>query len=262
MYLEQLFPPGPRLDVDEMLAGLDPVQLAPPDRPYVIATLISSVDGRATLGGTSAGLGDAADRAIFRGLRGVVDAILVGTGTLRDEKYGRAGRSKALRRVRAARGLAEEPTIMIVSRSLELPVDVPLLADRASRVRLYSSNPDPVPAMGAQVEVTRLHPPRTGLDEVLRIARLEHGIRAIDCEGGPTLLASLLALDLVDELFITSAPVWAGGAELPLAGPWHGEEPLALELVGAYRRASRLYLRYARCREGSAAQRTPREAGP
>jgi riboflavin biosynthesis pyrimidine reductase len=247
VYLERLYPHGPRLEVDEMLADLDPVALAPADRPYVVATLISSVDGRATLNGTSAKLGDAADRAIFRGLRGVVDAILVGTGTLRAEKYGRAGRSKALRRERAARGLAEEPTIMIVSRSLALPTDIPLLTDRASQVRLYTSSADPVPAMGAHVEVTRLRPPRTDLDEVLRIARSEHDIRAIDCEGGPTLLARLLDLDLVDELFITSAPFLAGEVELPLVGPWHRKGPVALELIAAYRRSSRLYLRYARC---------------
>ncbi|HEY7961626.1 MAG TPA: dihydrofolate reductase family protein [Solirubrobacteraceae bacterium] len=247
MYLERLVPPGPRIDVEEMLGALDPVRSAPAERPHVLASLISSVDGRATLGGTSAGLGDAADRAIFRGLRGAVDAILVGTGTLRDERYGRAGRSRALRGIRTARGLPEEPTIMIVSRSLDLPVDIPLLADPASRVRLYTTSVAPVPAMGAQVEVTRLAP-RADLDEVLRIARAEHGIRAIDCEGGPTLLARLLALDVVDELFLTYAPFWAGAGELALAGPRQGGGPLALELRAVYRRASRLYLRYARTR--------------
>ncbi len=248
MYLERLVPPGPRVEVEEMLAGVDPVACAPAQRPYVIATLIASVDGRGTLGGTSARLGDAADRAIFRGLRGVVDAILVGTGTLRDEQYGRAGRSTALRRIRAQRGLAEEPTIMVVSRSLKLPVEIPLLTDRASRVRLYTPSVEPVPAMGAQVQVTRL-PGDAYLDQVLKIARLEHGIRAVDCEGGPTLVARLLELDLVDELFITRAPFWAGQDERPLVGQWKTEQPLALQLVAAYRRGSRLYLRYARNRE-------------
>ena len=248
MYLERLFPPGPRIEVEETLAAVNPVACAPARRPYVIATLIASADGRGTLGGTSARLGDAADRAIFRGLRGVVDAILVGTGTLREEKYGRAGRSTALRRIRAERGLAEEPTIMVVSRSLELPVEIPLLADKASDVRLYTSSAEPVPAMGAQVQVTRL-PAEADLDRVLQVARLEHGIRAVDCEGGPRLVARLLELDLVDELFVTHAPFWAGQYERALVAPWKSEQPLQLQLVAAYRRESRLYLRYARIRE-------------
>lgn len=234
--------------VDEMLASLDFVSRAHTDRPYVIGTLIASVDGRATLNGVSAGLGDPADRAIFRGLRGTVDAIMVGTGTLRAEKYGRAGRSKALRRVRAERGLAEEPTIMVVSRSLDLPVDIPLLEDKKSQVRLYTPSDAPIPKIGAQLDVTRLGPADEGLDAVLRTARRDHGIRAIDCEGGPTLFAALAALDVVDEIFLTVAPIWAGDHEVYLSNNRPTVPALGLDLVAGYRRESRLYLRYARNR--------------
>jgi riboflavin biosynthesis pyrimidine reductase len=212
----------------------------------VIASVVSSLDGRGTLGGTTARLSDVADRAIFRGLRGTVDALMVGTGTLREERYGRAGRSGALRRERAARGLAEEPTIMVVSRSLAVPVHVPLFVDPASRVRLYTSSGGEPPAMGASIEVTRLPARGFSLSKVLEVARAEHGIRTIDCEGGPTLLAALLAEDLVDELFVTLAPLWAGPEELPLVGPWRGVGQVDLRLVSAHRYESRLFLRYAR----------------
>ncbi len=245
VYLERFHPSPGTVSVQEMLASVEPVKDAPADRPYVFGTFVTSVDGRATLGGKSGGLGDPADRAIFRGLRGTADAIMVGTGTLRAERYGRAGRSKELREARAERGLAEEPTIMIVSRSLELPAGIPLLEDEKSRVRLYTSSDAPIPPIGAQLEVTRLGA-EGGLEQVLRTARHEHGIRAIDCEGGPTLFGALVALDAIDELFLTVAPMWAGNREVGLST----DRPLVpsreLELVAGYQSESRLYLRYAR----------------
>jgi riboflavin biosynthesis pyrimidine reductase len=247
MHLERFYPSAGKVTVDEMLASLDPVSQAHADRPYVTGTFITSVDGRATLGGKSGGLGDDADRAIFRGLRGTADAILVGTGTLRAEKYGRAGRSEALRQARAERGLPEEPTIMIVSRSMNLPTDIPLMEDKESRVRLYTPSDAPAPRIGAQLEVTRLGADG-GLDAVLRTARREHGIRAIDCEGGPTLFGALVAIDAVDELFLTVAPIWTGSGEVQLSTDGPVVPSRGLELVAGYRHGSRLYLRYARNR--------------
>lgn len=225
---------------------LHPVDKAYRARPYVIASLISTANGRGTLDGTSGRLGDDADRAIFRGLRGVVDAILVGTGTLRDEQYGRAGRSVALRKIRADRGLAEEPTIMIVSRSLALPVQVPLLADPASIVRLFTWTTDPAPAMGAQVDLCRLGPEYGGLTEVLRVARHTHGIRAIVCEGGPTLFGALVAEDLIDELFLTLSPLYVRDTEHALVTGSPLNNPLPMRLLTVLRRRDRIFLRYAR----------------
>ncbi len=250
MRIERFHPSAETVTVEQMLASLHPVDRAHADRPYVIGTFVTSVDGRATLDGRSGGLGDEADREIFRGLRATVDAILVGTGTLRTEKYGRAGRSQELRAERARRGLEQEPTIMILSRSLDLPTDIPLLQDEQSRVRLYTPSDAPAPRVGAQMEVTRLGggegEGEGELAAALRIARQEHGIRAIDCEGGPTLFGALLALDAVDELFLTLAPTWAGSREQPLSA----ERPIVptrnLELVAGYQHDSRLYLRYAR----------------
>src|SRR4051794_41499044 len=56
-------------------------------RPGVAAVMIASADGRAAVGGSSAPLGHPVDSALLRELRTAVDAILVGTGTLRAERY-------------------------------------------------------------------------------------------------------------------------------------------------------------------------------
>lgn len=75
----------------------------------------------------------------------------------------------------------------------------------------------------------------------------EEGVRALLCEGGPTLHGSLQRAGLVDELFLTIAPKLAGaGAPGILATPLKSIEPLELawlleqdgELFARYRRAA------------------------
>ena len=51
---------------------------------------------------------------------------------------------------------------------------------------------------------------RVDLVDLLRTLR-EEGVRALLCEGGPTLHAALQAAGLVDELFLTTAPKLTGG---------------------------------------------------
>ena len=55
------------------------------------------------------------------------------------------------------------------------------------------------------------HPESVDLVDAMRHLRVERRIRALLCEGGPTLHAELIAAGLVDELFLTRAPKLAGG---------------------------------------------------
>src|SRR3954464_4979531 len=73
-------------------------------RPGVAAVMIASADGRAAIAGSSAPLGHPADTALLRELPAAVDAILVGPGTLRAERYANL-LDDAQRERRAARGL-------------------------------------------------------------------------------------------------------------------------------------------------------------
>ncbi|HKJ35850.1 MAG TPA: dihydrofolate reductase family protein [Solirubrobacterales bacterium] len=82
------------------------------------------------------------------------------------------------------------------------------------------------------------------LAALLRTLR-EDGVRALLCEGGPTLHGSLQAAGLVDELFLTIAPKLAGeGAPGILAGPLAATEPL--ELVWLLEQDGELFARYRR----------------
>ncbi|MCL6499920.1 MAG: dihydrofolate reductase family protein, partial [Firmicutes bacterium] len=71
----------------------------------------------------------------------------------------------------------------------------------------------------------------------------EGGVRRILCEGGPSLNAHLLAAKLVDELFLTVAPLVAGGpAGRIVAGPVG--EPLRLALRELREYGGELLARY------------------
>ena len=72
----------------------------------MVCNFVGSVDGKATAAGRTAPLSDDGDRAAFMLLRTQVDAVMVGTGTLRVERYGPLINSSELTQVREAEGLA------------------------------------------------------------------------------------------------------------------------------------------------------------
>ena len=80
---------------------------------------------------------------------------------------------------------------------------------------------------------------------MLRRLRADYGVRALLCEGGPTLFGALLQEAVVDELFLTLAPKLAGGGRGPTitAGPGAGRSA-DLSLAWLLERNGSLYLRY------------------
>src|SRR3954454_22729269 len=106
-------------------------------RPGVAAVMIASADGRAGVGGSWGPLGHPADSAPLRELRTAVDAILVGTGTLRAERYANLLDDDQRER-RAARGRDGEPLVATIARSGDVPVDVPLFAEPDARIQIYT----------------------------------------------------------------------------------------------------------------------------
>jgi riboflavin biosynthesis pyrimidine reductase len=188
-------------------------------RPRIIADMIASVDGRAAVDGKSVGLGHPADRALLRELRTAADAVLVGTGTLRAEGYANL-LDPDQRARRCARGLPPTPLVCTVSRNLEVPRGVPLFAEADARVAIYTEAAGSVRGAGADVHVHRFAPGQLGLSGVIDHLATEYGVRAVLCEGGPTLLRRLVADALLDDLFLTVSPMLvAGDAPAPLSGP-------------------------------------------
>lgn len=251
--LRRLLPPGDGATAEQILDGLDLGDRRNAERPYVVLNMISTVDGRATVSGRSGPLGNPADRELFRALRGVVDAVMAGAGTVRVENYGPLIPDQARRRRRRERGLSEEPLACIVSGRLSLPPDIPLLKDPAARVVIVTSSAASLPHSDAHIDYIRS--PSDGLLD-LRTALVElhdrFAVRTLLCEGGPHLNAQLLAAGLVDELFLSLSAKLAGGQEMTgeglriLAGAQFAEL-IELELLGVLESDSNLFLRYRVC---------------
>ena len=243
--LRRLLPEPGELTVVEAVAGLDLGAGAPADRPYLVCNMVSSADGRAALGGKSGGLGNDADRELFHELRVAADAVMVGSGTLRAERYGRFVRDPERRARRLAAGREPDPLGCVVSRSLRVPIDIPLFEDPHSTIVIYTSSEHELAPCAADVRLVRLAETELTLTTVLERLRADHGVRSVLCEGGPTLLGSLLAEGLLDELFLSLAPKLAGGGHdlTTVEGPGLAD-PVELDLAWTLESDGALFLRY------------------
>jgi riboflavin-specific deaminase-like protein len=248
--LEPLVPSGPPRPVAELLAAVRPRERARDDRPFTYVNMVASVDGRAGLDGTSAALGGVADLEVLLELRTLADAVLIGSATLRAEGYDRLVRAPQRRARRAAAGLEEDPLAVVVSRRLDLPWEAGLFAAAAQPVLVYTesgaapqSSGAALPTVAAPVEVVRL----ASCDPPAVLADLRRrGVRALLCEGGPTLNRLLFAAGLVDELFLTVAPLVSGDdREPPIVAGGALTPPAALALEWVLRHGNELFLRYA-----------------
>jgi riboflavin biosynthesis pyrimidine reductase len=245
MLFERAFPAGPPASPESLYTGLGLGGLAPPDRPYLVCNFVVSADGKATADGRTAQLGGPGDRVAFHLLRTQVDAVLAGTGTLRVERYGALVREPQLADVRIAEGRDAQPLAVVISRSGDIPFDIPLFADPGSRLAVYTSAGAALPSTAAPLIRHELTAGDSELGTVLRSLRRDHGVRSVLCEGGPVLFDALLAEDLVDELFLTLAPALVGGGELTVTRGAALPAPVPMRLVSAFEQDSHLLLRYA-----------------
>lgn len=245
MEFSRLLPEPGTVALEELLASLRLAERALPERPYTLANFVASADGRAAFQGRSGQLGDDGDRALFHGLRGQVDGVLTGTGTLRGERYSRLIRDVEARQLRTDRGLAPEPLACIVSRSGDVPTDIPLFAEPEAQIVVFGPTQIDTGGCAAQVRLVRLDRSELTLTTVVRQLRAEFGVRSLLCEGGPTLFGALIQEGAVDELFLTVVPKLVGGGAGPAisTGPELAELG-KLELIWALERRNSLFLRY------------------
>jgi riboflavin biosynthesis pyrimidine reductase len=225
MELRRLYPDTAAVEAARALDDLNLNELAHPDRPYVIANMVASADGRTTVEGRSAPLSDPADRILFHALRSQVDAVLAGTGTLRTERYRRLIRQPERREDRKTRGLEPDPLAVVLSRSGDLPADIEMLTDPEQPRAIFT---------GDDAEPT----------SAFHRLREEHGVRSLLCEGGAVLLGALLRANLVDELFLCLAPMLVGGeGQVTVAGPAL-HPPVTLQLEHLLEHEDVLFMRY------------------
>jgi riboflavin biosynthesis pyrimidine reductase len=204
----------------------------------------ATLDGRAAIEGRSGQIGSDTDTAMLVGLRQRFDAVMIGAGTMRVERYGRIMGDPAKRERRAELGLSADPLMVIVG-SLDLPWDAPLFTEGGGEVVLITADADgEPPATATRVEVVREPDGRVDVGVALRRLREERDVRALLCEGGPHLHSQLQAAELADELFLTIAPKLVGAGSTILEGAL--PEVAELELAWLLQEGSELFGRYLR----------------
>jgi riboflavin biosynthesis pyrimidine reductase len=202
---------------------------APSDRPFVYINMVSTIDGKILTGHRDEpvmDLGSAVDHRVMRHLESIADAIMLGAGSLR-----------------ATPGLhyPAGPLRIVVSASGRLPFERPFFVQSPSETFVATDAHVSLP------EGVRRLP--GDLRACLASLRRDFGVRRLLCEGGSELNASLLALDLVDELFLTLAPKVKLGRDVPT---YADGEPLsranvqAYSLVECHRIEDEVFLRYRR----------------
>jgi len=227
--MQRLLPdPGPTT-VERQLAPYRPWEEPRDERPLVAANFAATVDGRATIGGVSGPIGSVADTTMLARLRTRFDAVMIGAGTMRAERYGRLVPNQEQRERRER---------------LDLPWDAPLFTAGGGRVLIFTASEAEPPETATSLRIVR-HEGFVNLVEALRHLRQERGIRALLCEGGPGLHGELEGGGLVDDLFLTIAPKLAGGGALRIL---EGELPSVadLELAWLLEEDGELFARYRR----------------
>jgi riboflavin biosynthesis pyrimidine reductase len=189
--------PGPVEDVtDEQLVE---AYEFPVDRPWVRGSLVVSLDGAvAGADGSSRSIASPSDRRVFSVLRLRADVVLVGAGTLRADRYG-----------------PSRLPIAVVTRRMDLSPELPLFAESSqSSPRNIVFTTTYAAALAPAWLVERAEVIACGTDSVDLagvVADLHRrGLGRVHCEGGPSLLSSLVVSNLVDELLITVTPMIVG----------------------------------------------------
>jgi riboflavin-specific deaminase-like protein len=242
--MRRLLPDPAPVTAAEQLDSYRPWEEAREERPLVAINFAATVDGRASIGGVSGPIGSAADTTMLAQLRTRFDAVMIGAGTMRAERYGRLVANQEQRERRERLGLPHDPLMVIVSGRLDLPWDAPLFTDGGGRVLIFTASEAEPPQTATSLRIVR-HQDFVDIAAALAHLRRERGIRALLCEGGPGLHGELEAAGLVDDLFLTIAPKLVGGEAPRIV---EGELPAVagLDLAWLLEEEGELFVRYRR----------------
>ena len=247
--MQRVFP-GPPVEFaptaiyDELRADLPK---PPAARPYVFLNMVTSVDGKAAMNGSAAGIGSPTDQMLMRAIRAAADGVLTGAGTLRADKTDSSvGAVWAAKRV--AQGLSPKPLAIVLSTDGDLPFDRSDFAKpQPHRVSLVGGKtpPDHREKLAAWGRLFVAPTPEPEALWALRTLRVECGIAYLLVEGGPNINGILLASGGVDEICWTLAPKLIGSGETLtlMAGPAL-DTPRQLALHTAYLHDNEFFLRY------------------
>lgn len=211
----------------------------------VISNTAVSLDGRInTREGGFTLLGSAQDHARMSALRAQADAVLVGGATFRNWPH------PALPDPPDRAQLVGRPWNVVVSRSMQLPLDSDFLREPGIRPLFLTGSGHAVPGLDAEVECYDGIGPDLPISWILAVLR-RRGVQRLLVEAGGELLFQFLAADALDEMHVTLCPLVIGGPAASLAGGagFDLSTLRRLSLLSVEREGDELFLHY-RVRRG------------
>jgi diaminohydroxyphosphoribosylaminopyrimidine deaminase/5-amino-6-(5-phosphoribosylamino)uracil reductase len=191
--------------------------------PYVIAKFAMSLDGKiATKTGDSKWITGEESRKYVHELRSIVDAVMVGVGTVLADDPQLTARIE---------GAMKQPIRVVVDSCGRTPETAKMFQETGKTILATTAQIDGEKAerlTKCGVEVLELPTKAGKVDLVALLKALGEGeITSVLTEGGGTLLGSLFDLKLVDEIYAFIAPIVIGGekAITPVRG--NGVEQVA-----------------------------------
>lgn len=194
--------------------NLDPISIyddlrlpgAPEDRPHIAINMVTSVDGKITIGGEhrTVKLGSPVDRALMGKIRAHFDAVLRGASTVRANPSFPSAWSPSGERL---------PVGVVVSGSLDLPFESEYFAQGGATrviVTCEASDPDARERAKERADVVVCGRERVDLARAAGILRREYGVERLLVEGGAALNYGFAKARLVDTIFWTLAPKLTG----------------------------------------------------
>lgn len=172
-----------------------------------------SVDGAITgSDGRSGTVNTDADHIVFELLRALSHVVVVGAGTARGEGYGPLEVATDLAVVRAAAGLPPDLPIVVVSGQGQVPDALRGAGPGRVMMATHEKSAGLGDARRLLGEDHVLVCGRSHVEPAMLMRRLHaRGLTRVLTEGGPTLLATLLEADVVDELCVSVTPFVIGG---------------------------------------------------
>ena len=239
--LHRVYPDAEPLDLLDLYLSDD---RSVSGRPWVMANMISSIDGATAIDGRSTGLGEDDDPQVFRAIRAVPDVILVGAGTVTAEDYQPVVLDSERRERRTGLGKAEVPTLAIVSGRLSVDPEARVFSDPEHKPLIITgtkADPAKLAMLGDAADIAILQ----SLDPMSILQHLG-AAQVVLLEGGPTLNAQFAVAGLIDELNLTLRSAVAAGDSKRIT---NGEsvEPLMEMGVDRLLQGDRaLFIRYVR----------------
>lgn len=194
-------------------------------RPHVFVNLAMSADGKlSTKERRQVRISGDADFRRVDQIKSQCDAIMVGIGTILADDPSLTVKDAALRKERVDSGRDENPVRVVIDSRARTPVDAAILHKGPGRRVIAvsgSADPEKTALLSHYADIQVCGDEQVDLSSFLEYLG-DLGIQSLMVEGGGTLIGSLFAEGLVDELFTCIGNIIIGGADAPTAADGEG----------------------------------------